>query len=75
MMIPQYGEWAKIISYSLLVKQTLILERNVFHLRLFIGLAYGRFARRFPARVLYECFILPTVVENYKPTVLVSLFT
>jgi hypothetical protein len=36
------------------------------HLGLFRGLPYGRFARNFPAKILYEFLVFPGVADYYE---------
>jgi len=65
-VIPQQGEWAKIISSFVLVRQTSIDAEIVSDLGLFLGLPYGRFARNLPAKILYEFLVFPQVAEYFK---------
>jgi hypothetical protein len=57
------GEWAKIGSSLVLVRQASILVEIVSDLGLFLGFPYGRFARNLPAKILYEFFVFPEVDE------------
>jgi hypothetical protein len=77
-VIPQQGEWRKMSSSLVLVRQTSNHAEIMSDLGLFRGLPHGRFARYLPTKILYELLAFPEVAEyfeNYKCDVLVLLFT
>jgi hypothetical protein len=77
-VIPQLGEWPKLSSSLVLVRQTSNHAEIMSDLGLIRGLPYGRFARNLPTKILCELLAFPEVAEyfeNCKYNVLVLLFT